>query len=318
MAERYVYHGNDGFLRAVEPRLREAGFERVETMDQADLVASFCTSATHLEDLYFGDDGVIQQASAETVLVDLSAATPNFAREMNAVATLSDCVMVEAPFVPRDLTAPDGLARENLVCFAAGEQEEPVAQRFLEALFGSVRHVGGPGSGQLLRAARTLQATASLLSVIEADALYRAQRRSVAGSGVSEEALEVESEEAATVIDAVDQGRFEGSYTAEMLMASLASAIMAADDAELIMPQAEAALHLLELLCVIGGADKAPAALALVYGDEAVGAEAGLDWERAEQVYAGSSEAGEEMDGYDDYDAFDDDDYDAGFDYSSN
>ena len=314
MATSYVYHGNDRFLEAMAPRLEAAGLKRVEDIAQADLAVSFCTSATHLEDLYFGEDGVIQRAPKGMVLVDLSPATPNFAREMNAVATVSDCVMVEAPFVLRDLTAADGLARENLVCYAAGEQDVPVAGQLLDALFGTVRPVGAPGTGQLLRAARTLQATAYLVSVLEADALYRAQQRSVAGGGVDEAVLGMESGGAAAIIEAVREKRFEGSYTAEMLMASLASAIMAADDAELIMPQAEAALHLLELLCVIGGADKAPAALALVYGDEAMGAEAGLDWERAEQVYGGSGQADDD-DGFDD---FDDDDYDPGFGYSSN
>ncbi len=44
---------------------------------------------------------------------------------------------------------------------------------------------------------------------------------------------------------------------------------MAADDVELILPQAEAAMHLLELLAVIGGADKAPSSLSLIYGEEA-------------------------------------------------
>lgn len=36
-------------------------------------------------------------AAPGTVLVDLSAATPNFAREINAVACVNDLVMVEAP-----------------------------------------------------------------------------------------------------------------------------------------------------------------------------------------------------------------------------
>lgn len=316
MAHSYLYHGNDRFLEAVAPRLEQAGFERTDDIARAEALLTFCTSTTHLEDLYFGEGGVIQDAPAGAVLVDLSPTTPNFARELNAVATLSDRVMVEAPFVVRDMTAEPALGRDNLVGFMAGEGESSLAAELLDALFGTVRPVGAPGSGQLLRAARTLQATAYFASVIEADALYRAQKRSVAGAGVDEEALEVESEGAARIIEAVSEERFEGQYTAEMLMAGLSSAIMAADDAELIMPQAEAALHLLELLCVIGGADKAPAALALVYRDEAAGAKAGLDWTRAEQIYAdgGSSED----DGFDEYGFDDDDDYDAGFDYSSN
>ena len=100
------------------------------------------------------------------------------------------------------------------------------------------------------------------------------------------------------MLAAVNAGRFDGAYTVEMLMSELSAALMAADDVDLILPQAEACLHLLELLAVIGGADKAPSALALVYGEEAACAENGLDWTRAEQAYA-SEEAGEEDD-YDD------------------
>ncbi|MFR6335234.1 MAG: tetrahydrofolate dehydrogenase/cyclohydrolase catalytic domain-containing protein [Oscillospiraceae bacterium] len=71
---------------------------------------------------------------------------------------------------------------------------------------------------------------------------------------------------------------------------------------------AEACLHLLELLAVIGGSDKAPAALALVYGEEKTCAEQGLDWTRAEQAY------GDVAEGFDD---LDDDGHDHGHDHGS-
>ncbi len=64
------------------------------------------------------------------------------------------------------------------------------------------------------------------------------------------------------MLAAVNTGRFDGTYTVEMLMSELSAALTAADDVDLILPQAEACLHLLELLAVIGGSDKAPAALA--------------------------------------------------------
>ena len=92
--------------------------------------------------------------------------------------------------------------------------------------------------------------------------------------------------------------RFDGGYTVEMLMGELSAALMAADNMDLILPHAEASLHLLELLAVIGGADKSPAALALVYGEEAACAEQGLDWTRAEQAY------GEGIEGFDEEEGF--------------
>ena len=101
-------------------------------------------------------------------------------------------------------------------------------------------------------------------------------------------------------------------------MAELSAALTAADDVDLILPQAEACLHLLELLVVIGGADKAPSALALVYGEEAACAENGLDWTRAEQAYA-SEEAGEDYDYDDDGGDGDGGDFPGGFGaYSAN
>ena len=78
------------------------------------------------------------------------------------------------------------------------------------------------------------------------------------------------------------------------------AALTAADDVDLILPQAEACLHLLELLAVIGGTDKAPAALALVYGEEKACAEAGLDWTRAEQAYGDAAGELDDLGGLDD------------------
>lgn len=323
MAHAYAYRGNERFIAAMAQRLEEAGYQRTEEVAAADILLSFCTSHSQLEELYFGDAGFIQDARPGSVLIDVSSCTPNLAREMNAVATVSDLVMVEAPFTLHDLTAADGFAKQNLLCFVASESEgtavDEVALPFCEALFGDCERSGAPGSAQLLRAAHTLQATSQMIAVIEADALCSAMRRSVNGAGLEKLRLQADSAEATRVLRAVHEQRFEGAYTVEMLMAALSSAIMAADDSELILPQAEAALHLLELLAVIGGSDKAPAALALVYGDEEACAAQGLDWTRAEQVYG--EDRDHDHDGFGDHDEDDlgyGDDDGFGYDYSSN
>ncbi|MEE0594843.1 MAG: NAD(P)-dependent oxidoreductase, partial [Eggerthella lenta] len=146
------------------------------------------------------------------------------------------------------------------------------------------------------------------ISAVEADALYRAVRRSSASLDQATERVGAATPVAEQVLAAVNTGRFDGMYTVEMFMAELSAALTAADDVDLILPQAEACLHLLELLAVIGGSDKAPAALALVYGEEKTCAEQGLDWTRAEQAY------GDVAEGFDD---LDDDGHDHGHDHGS-
>lgn len=323
MAKSYVYSGNVNVLAAITPRLREAGYARVSDPAQAELALTFCVTQTELEDLYYGAEGFVQGMKPGSLLIDLSASTPGFARELNAIATVSDMTFVEAPLVVADMVAEDAFALENVSCFAAGEEDGVErAREVLEVLCSRVVETGGPGSAQLARAAFTLQVVSQMVSAIEADAMYYAFRRSVNGTGMEGAHAGATSAAAQQVLDAVHEERFEGDYTVEMLMADLSAALMAADDAELIMPQAESAMHMLELLAVIGGSELSPAALALVYGEEEACAKHGLDWTRAEQAYGehghecgcgdeGCSCGHDHDDGYDDF-GFDD------FDFSSN
>lgn len=285
---KYVYAGSQAFIEAVEVRLAEAGFQRVSHAAQADVVVTYCTSQTALEDAYFDADGFVQTARPGTLLVDLSASTPNFSRELNAVAVVSDLSYVEAPLAVNDMMRADAFADEaNLCCCVAGEDADIARARgLLDALVGAVHVIGGVGTAQLARAAYALQTCAQVVAAIESDALFRAVKASALGGfGEAELYPRMESSTARSVLDAISVGAFSGTYTVEMLMAELSAALMAADDAELILPQAEAAMHLLELLAVIGGAQKAPSALALVYGEEKDCAANGLDWTRAEHAF---------------------------------
>ena len=57
MAKSYAYVGAPSFIGAVEGRLADAGFSRVPDAASADIVVTFATSGSALEDLYFGDEG---------------------------------------------------------------------------------------------------------------------------------------------------------------------------------------------------------------------------------------------------------------------
>lgn len=311
MEKTFAFAGNNTVGAMVACRLKEAGYSRVDDVAKAAVIVTYCTSQTELEDAYFDEEGLVQAASAGALLVDLSASTPSFARELNAVAVVSDLASVEAPLIVLDMTMADPFAKKsNLVSLVAGEEESvKAALPVLDALVGDVQDIGGPGSAQLARAAYTLQTVAQVNSAVEADALYRAVRRSNAALGGSACRVGATTPVAEQILSAVNSNGFDGTYTVEMFMAELAAALTAADDVDLILPQAEACLHLLELLAVIGGADKAPSALSLVYGEEAACAEQGLDWARAEQAYG---EAGEhDGEGF----ADDDDGCDCGHDH---
>ncbi len=301
----FMGHGNVGAV--VGARMRELGLQPVNYASDADVVFTYYTSQGQLEDAFFAETGLVQACAPGTLLVDLSPSTPAFARELNAVAVVSDLVPVEAPLVVGDPVLSCALSdKRNLACFAAGNDDAvEAALPLLRALCDEVSVAGGAGSAQLARASYTLQMLSQLVSAVESEALYRAVRATDAPFAGTAEHVGAATPLAEQVLEAVAEKRFEGEFTVEMLMAEVAAAIGAADDAEVILPQAEACQHMLELLAVVGGADLSPAALALVYGDEASCAEAGLDWTRAEAAFGPSEDEDDDYD-YDDCDYEDD------------
>lgn len=306
---KYAFRGNQHVIGCLEDRLAAAGFAREGETEEASHVITYCTSMTELEDLYFGEAGLLSKLAPEALVVDLSPVTPNFAAEMNAVVTISGYKMVTAPLVVKDKVASDALARENLRCFCFGEDgavEE--ARPLLGALFAESEEVGSAGAAQLARSAISIQDSAEIVSAVECLALFRSAKASMSIAdtvGVEPQAC---APETLFMLEAVSEKRFNGTYTVEMMMAELSSVMMAADDYELILPQVESAFHLLELLAVIGGAAKSPAALSLVYGSDHDGEAYGLDWSRADALYAEDGnpdpEAFEDArEGFDDEDA---------------
>ncbi len=334
MSQLFSYLGSERFINAVEDRIFAAGYERVENVASANIVITFCLFPGEQEEIFFGDSGLVHVLKPGSLLVDLSPSTPTFIREISAVATISDLTMVEAPFVVQDMAAEHAFEKENLVCFAASENDGvEQARDLLDALFCEVHELSVVGAGQLARASYTIQTAAQVVAVMESRALYRESSKSVIGVSFGEPEFSLAITDAArSMLQAIEQERFDGDFTVEMLMAEMLTALMAADDAELILPQAEAAVHLLELLAVIGGSDKAPAALSLTYGDDKECAKHGLDWDRAEKIFGNNADedafenfidmqnfgysggnpadSDEDYDDYDDYDEDPDDDYD--------
>lgn len=311
MNPRFFFVGHETVGAHVARCLADFGWERADDVAQADVAFSYCTSSSALEDAYFDGEGLVKRACPGTLLVDLSPTSPSFARELSAVATVNDLRPIEAPLSVIDPSLPDAFeSPANLMCFAAGEPDDvDEAIDVLETIAGTVERTGASGTAQLAKAARTVQAAALLASVVESEALMRATANATTSLDGIDAVVRPNTPDAAPIASAVSTDSFEGSYTIEMFMAEVAAAMLAADDVELILPQLESVMHLLEVIAVIGGAEKAPAALALMYREEADSAAHGLDWTRAEDLFSDHDDHCHDHDcdhdhGYDDDDGF--------------
>lgn len=285
----FVFVGDTKVGKPLSASLVAAGFRAAPRTAAADVVFTYRSSVSGVEDIYLDSNGLLQTAKEGALFVDLSPLTPTFARELYAMAQVSGRQFLDAPVVVHNVATEDAFAdAANLSLLVGGDgqvyrQVEPL----LRSVANHVMWMGDAGSGQVAKAAATLQTAATLVGAIEAQASLAA----------SEPAIDVEDYEdflmdaglitpvQGSFLEALREEDFAGSFALEYLMGELAAAMQAADDRELILPQAESGFRLMELLAMVGGINYNPAALSLVFADEEAGKRFNLDWERAEGAF---------------------------------
>lgn len=285
----FVFVGDTNMGKEISASLVAAGFRAAPRPSAADVVFTFRSSQSSLEDIYFESNGLLQSTKEGVVLVDLSAATPTFARELYGIASACGRTALDAPIVVHNMVVPHAFADPaNLSLLVGGDAEVfRAVEPMLKAIAGQVMWMGEAGAGQVAKTVSTLQVASQLVGAIEAKAALGA-------SPVAMDAEEIEDYllDAGLItpvhqqfLEAVREEDFEGSFTIEYLMGELAAAMTAADDAELILPQAESGFRLMELLAMVGGVGYNPAALQLVFADEDAGKRYNLDWALAEGAF---------------------------------
>lgn len=309
MNATFVFSGDAYVGEIIAKKLTDAGFVLAEDMSHADYVFTYCLTQTELEDAYFESDGALHLAKEGACFVDLSPSSPSFAKEVYALAQVSEMEAIDAPLVIKDICDHDAFGnRDNLVMLVGAEDEVfDKAKPLLEALAATVRHLGMPGSGQLAKSVQTVQLAAQLVSLIEGWAIGKANSADIAQAMEAAVADGFVAPPLMKVYQAIADSHFHGTYTAQVLMSEIAAVLNGADDEDLILPQAEACMHLVELFMVVGGTDLSATALSLVYGDEEECKEHGLDWSRAENLYDGGHEHHHDHEHDEDDEEYDDD-----------
>lgn len=284
----FGFVGDEAVAKALSASIEAAGFASTD-VTEADVVFTYCASLSKLEDLYYDTEGLIRGTKEQAILVDLSPATVSFAKELNALASVNDRFVLDAPLVVRDVVVPDAFSRSSNVSICVGGSEKVFkkVEAMLRACADKVFWVGKAGSGQSMKIALTLQSAAALVGLVEAQASFATSELDIDLEDHADIALSLGMLTPAQehFLQAMNEDELQGSYTIECLMGDLIAALSSIDDGESVLPQAESGFRLVELLALVGGVSYNPAALKLVFSDEESGKRFGLDWSRAEGAY---------------------------------
>jgi 2-hydroxy-3-oxopropionate reductase len=179
MAENLVKAGFDvaGYTRRSSgvDRLAAAGGRRATSVAEAtrgaDVVITMLPDSPDVSAVVLGEDGVLANASAGLLLIDMSTISPQAARQIAAAAADRGVQALDAPVSGGEQGAVEGA----LSIMAGGPAEAFEAARpVFEAVGTTIVHVGPAGSGQLVKAANQLVVAGTIELVAEAIVLLEA------------------------------------------------------------------------------------------------------------------------------------------------
>jgi 2-hydroxy-3-oxopropionate reductase len=173
MAANLVRAGFDvvGHNRSPEPvRRLEAHGGRgagslAEAVRDADVVVTMVPDSPDVEAVALGSDGIYATARPGTLHIDMSTIRPDAARRLAAAGRERGLRVLDAPVSGGQQGAVEG----TLSIMVGGEAADVAdARPVLEALGGTVVHVGPAGAGQTVKAANQLIVAGTLELVAEA------------------------------------------------------------------------------------------------------------------------------------------------------
>ncbi|GAA1995098.1 NAD(P)-dependent oxidoreductase [Nakamurella flavida] len=166
-----------GFSRGSKNRKRAAaaGLELADNAggvaNGADVVITMLPDTPDVEAIALGPDGVIAGMRPEAVFVDMSTIQPSTARALHAAGAEAGVAVLDAPVSGGEAGALAG----ELSIMVGGEADALASVTpVLQAIGTTIVLVGGPGSGQVVKAANQMMVAAHLQSLAEALVFLRA------------------------------------------------------------------------------------------------------------------------------------------------
>lgn len=150
-------------------KLKAAGGACIETAKiaaaRADVVITMLPSGKEVREVYFGANGVIENANPGTLLIDCSTIDVESARAVAAEAEKKQLLMLDAP-----VSGGVGGAAAATLTFMVGGSTQAFtrAQSILEKMGKTIVHAGGPGTGQAAKICNNMILGISMIAVSEA------------------------------------------------------------------------------------------------------------------------------------------------------
>ena len=125
-----------------------------------------------VEEVYFGENGILSHAKPGTYVIDMTTSSPKLAKQIYEAAAEKGIHALDAPVTGGDTGAKNG----TLSILAGGDKEDYEAcYDLFKAMGTNINYEGGPGCGQHTKMANQIMIAGTLSGVCEAISYAKAQ-----------------------------------------------------------------------------------------------------------------------------------------------
>lgn len=230
----------------------------------AEVIFTMVGYPSDVEQIYFGAEGIIENAKAGTVLIDLTTSKPELARKIYDASISKGLESLDAPVSGGDVGARNGL----LSIMVGGEEEAFKRMLPLFDLFGgNIVHQGPAGAGQHTKMCNQINIAANMMGVSES--LIYAMK---AGLDPETVLLSISSGAAGSwslsnLAPKMISRNFEPGFYIKHFIKDMRIALEEAERMELELPALRLSLSLFESLAEKGYGDKGTHAIIVQYED---------------------------------------------------
>ena len=138
------------------------------TVDGADVVISMLPASAHVEGLYLGSDGLMEQIAPGTLVIDSSTIAAATSRKVAEAAAKKGVAVIDAP-----VSGGTGGAIAGTLTFMVGGSEADLerARPVLEKMGANIFHAGAAGAGQTAKICNNMLLGILMIGTSEAIAL---------------------------------------------------------------------------------------------------------------------------------------------------
>ncbi len=132
---------------------------------EADVVITMVSYPKDVEELYLGENGIINSGKEGAYLIDMTTSSPNLAKRIYQEAAQKGMKSLDAPVSGGDIGAREG--RLSIMVGGDAEAFQAVKPLF-EAMGNNIILQGGPGSGQYTKMCNQITIASNMIGVCEA------------------------------------------------------------------------------------------------------------------------------------------------------